>query len=415
MKKNGFDSTKYRPPRINLGMAGEKLLELIEKYIGLDLLLMILGLLFESNGLRGFPFAWLGRGYADQEKFLLSLLIITALVVAGDVLTRIFIGISEPVTKVQKTLDQYSSTFTGYVDHSVSARSNSSQIPARKNAPSNRTSRSKTSTEYGSLEEKITGEYQKLRKFLGDMDSFDEDDAKTPKVIEQLLNGKKPVIQGDKKDKKNGNKKSSAGLATIIACIAVIIAANGVLSILNSDDNYDSDDEWNNEYLAEDDYEDDYADGDDLCMTYCESYLQDLQAGDTGWFDAIATDDQDTVREFADLSDWESFSYEVIFSAEEPDMDPQSAVYRYKIVCDGELYLAAFRFNADDIANDDPELAGFAMCKYPPEDESYENDFGECHYDEYAEDELEQYEDLIKEDTIMKGDCEIDGVNILLW
>ena len=76
-------------------MVTERLFDRIERYIVAVGVLLLLGLLFKDNGMRGFPFAWLGGG-ADPARFLLSAAVLAAVVICADIIAGVITTAKEP-------------------------------------------------------------------------------------------------------------------------------------------------------------------------------------------------------------------------------------------------------------------------------------------------------------------------------
>lgn len=182
----------------------EKILSTIEKYVFLDIILMLLGLINSSDGMRGYPFAWLAGSNSDPGRFLMSLACVTLVVLAGDIITRVVIGLSEPVSTVQRTLDQYVSTYTEYEDPLISE--------TRQNAAGKHSGHRSSS-----YENKISEDYARIRSFLNEQSKGNgrPDNNKTI-TVKNLLNGNKAELR-------NIKKKSSSSIAWWIFFIIIAI------------------------------------------------------------------------------------------------------------------------------------------------------------------------------------------------
>ncbi|MBR2541018.1 MAG: hypothetical protein IKE85_09400 [Mogibacterium sp.] len=182
----------------------EKILNTLEKYVFLDIILMLLGLINSSEGMRGYPFAWFAGESSDPGRFLMSLACVTLVVIAGDIITKLVIGLSEPVSNVQRTLDKYVSTYTEYEDPLISE--------VRKNAAKSTGRRS------GSYENKISEDYARIRSFLNEQSKGKEESSNNNTItVKNLLNGNKAELRNIRK------KKSSSSIVWWIFFIIIAI------------------------------------------------------------------------------------------------------------------------------------------------------------------------------------------------
>ena len=373
----------FNTSRINSGMALEKIIALIEKYIGLDIIIMLLGLLHSADGMRGYPFPWLSPMQSDPLKFLMSLVIVTLLVVVSDILTRIYIKVTEPVTKDRLSIERFSSYSDPYTD------SNTIE-------PSFSVNKSPT----------LSGTVKTIAEKAAKTGKYEESIRDDYKKVKEMLNGKAPTLNTSRSTSRNRRNTSSGG-----GVLAIILTIMFVLTIgvsMFADDFFGTEENWGEPYYAEDE------DGSTL-ESICEGCLFDLGDREVSWFEDIAGDDAD---DFLDMTEWQTAGYELVFTGYETGTDPQTAVLRYRLDTIGDSYLAAFKFESDDIYEDtDPELVGFAVCKYPETDDEIVSDFGWNHADEndYSEDQIAEYTNQIEDSIITTGDCTMDEQSILIW
>lgn len=362
-------------------MTLEKILAVLEKYVGLDFLIMLFGLLYTSeNGLRGYPFAWYGGNNSDSLKFLLSLAAVTAIVAAGDIITRIYIVAAEPVTKTQETIDQYSSSFTATVSETLAE-------PAADHRKRSITGKNDSSGSGNvSYEKRLQDDYQKVRK---------------------LLNGRDAGVSAEK----TKNSASLGSIFTVIILISFVVFSCAAMQD-RFGTGYESTEEYDDEIFTDDES---YFD-ETVILENAEECLIYLQEGETVWFEDIANDDPQMLT---DLTDWQNCeSMDIVFTGFQGDTEPQSAVVRYMLETEDGYYLTAFKYQSDELTEtSDPEPVGFALCKYPEEDGEFADEFGIYHLDEseYSADEFEEYTNQIEDSIISTGDCILDGVSILIW
>lgn len=346
-------------------MTGEKLLSLIERYICLDLIIMLAGLMHSSDeGLRGFPFAWLGGERTDVWAFLMSLAAVTAGVFVCNIISAMVIAKTEPVSSVQKTIDKYSSSFSQY--------ETKEPVQVRQAGPSVRNN-------------------------------------KKTVELKPLLNGAKSVIPA--KAGNDGKKKTPNSLVAMIAIITSVLIMVNILSEIN-DIGYD--DSWDSNTELED------VDYDSIVADVCETSLTDLSTGDTGWIDDLDPRDEDAADQIYKMADWENSAWDMIYLCYNGNDRYNEVVCRYRIHDGEKYYLAAFKVNEDEEA-----VTGFAICPYPSCDEYGDNGFGESSYDDYymtvlddSEDDdesYEKYETEVLKSQVAAGSSYQDDVSILLW
>ena len=421
MRKIRFNPNHYNTARRRSGMAGEKLLIAIEKYIGLDIAIMLLGLLYSSEDGRGFPLPWLSEGQADSVKFLSSLAFVTVLVIIGDIITRAAIRASEPVTKVQRTMQQYASTYSEYEDPLVSevkqnyARQYSSQTRSKaevRNTPQTRSSgaagpaRSRAGS--SNYEKSMADDYSKIRSQLGIGKSGKKPSVPKTVNIQKMLNGQDAVPGRDKNQKGPGVVFLTAALVIIMS-----IMASGIT--MCADDDFTYDDDWT-ENIEMDDSDIDESFDDDPLLGSCEEYLYDLQSDDAGWLDEFSDDEADAV---SNALDWENSYYEFYYSAHTDESSEEASVYRFKVTDEEGEYLVAFKFTSDDPSEDpSSDIAGVSVCPYPSFADEYPGLFGaDSFYETYADSDetMQSYLDEIESTKVSAGDDRIDDKLILLW
>lgn len=406
MKKNTFDpkrirqdNKKYNAPKLNAGMAVEKLLAMLEKYILLDLLFMLLGLIHKSeNGLRGYPFGWLGSDSSNEGMFLLSLAVITGVIIAVDIATKITINMTEPVTRAQRTHDQYASTYTEYEDP-INGTPTESKY----------TGQSRT----GNYERKLADDYDKIRKFIDSATSSGTSNSRTTATDSKGTNTIGKLLNGKTANTRDPKKNNTTGLVALLVVLTIFVSflITGI-GLFFDDDEYD----WDNDLYDTEITDEDSIDDMSSLETICEGALYDLQTGDTTWLESI---DGNVPEGFRDMADWDYMTYEKIFEASTDNGDLQDCVIRYRLTVGDEYYLAAFRFTDDEL-DEFSGISGFAVSKYPEYgDGSAAYDFGSEPYDGesvyFDDNDIDDFKKQIENNMITAGDCMLDGFSILIW
>ncbi len=81
-------TNKIKLKRASKSMRGEKALDLIGKYLILTIIIILLGLLSSNEEGKGIPLAWYTDSGIDAYNFLISFLIIGAIVRVADIIAR---------------------------------------------------------------------------------------------------------------------------------------------------------------------------------------------------------------------------------------------------------------------------------------------------------------------------------------
>lgn len=359
-----YKMPKYKGRRYSTGNTDEKILAFIDRDIITSLLLTFGGLLFSYDGRRGFPFPWADGEQASISAFLASFAVITAVVIAADLITAAVRRGSEPSAEQKYASYTRNQSFSVYPSDDIVTSYEISSGNAGTVREAGAAS-GKIRTASRSYEKKISDDYDKLKST----------------VLKPMLNGQKPAAG------RTPGQRKPAGVvaAVIIICFAIsFICSIAALLINNFSDDVPYIDDGP-EYVADNGD----LDEESALASMSGYYIEELSLGNTGWISEIGDGDVDAI---AALSDADEMEWYTMFEG----ISGNNAVVRYSVYLndyDNE-YVFAFRYSGDDPDSGDCELTGLMVC--PME-------------------KWEEGSDTVPEEALSVGDVTINDVSILFW
>lgn len=377
------------PKTNNLSLAWEKINAVIERDLGLSVLIMVIGLIYsDESGVRGIPFPWLGtasgiHGQSRPLAFISSFIIVLLTVAALEIVTSVIRRTSEPVAfRNTEQTSVYANTF------------DDSDNSLRETRPS-----------AGRTEHRGTPVFD-IQDVLFESKAL----QKSPEFIKKAVKSipvppagtpakPSPVLRPQRSGSQSGSTLLKLIISIFVAIVFVVSAIGITLDGSDSyEDSYDSDSDtsiYDSRFFNEDSYLDDQ----------CAEVFAMLQDGDEERLSEIGEGD---VRGIINKLDWENANYEREYSYM-IEGDPDSGFIRYMITSGGDKFLFGLKFEGDGMADEesDASLTGIALCPYEPWEE-YES----SNDDDSA---LERFNDQIEKQSICVGDTEFYGYSILSW
>ena len=369
-----------RSVKNSLSLAWEKINTVIERDIVFVMAIMVGGLLHSNEyGMRGFPMPWLFTSggphvHVEVGALIFSLIIVTALVVAVEVLNAVSRRGTEP-TAFRNTGSQ-ASVYANTYDDSHEFQ----DIP-----------------DTGAFERKDTRNYSKaLQK-----------NQKLFRKNESAVN--KPVPTRTKYVMGHGEKSL---LRIFLSIFAVSIILLGAVAGVFQNDSFDDDiasDDNDTEYT--DDSSDDYGslidtpffNDDEYLQSECDRIIDLLRTGDEAGLAEIGEGD---VKSLLALTDWATAEFQRDFRYAVSG-DPDEGFIRFLVTNDSDSYILCIKFVGDGLATDEAKasVAGLSACTSKPWDD----------YDSEDEDAWGKFKTAVDENRIVIGDDEFMGYNILTW
>lgn len=362
-------------------MAWEKINTIIERDIGLVILIMGAGLLYsDETGMRGFPVPWFfpsqsAHMHSSFWAFWTSLIASIAIVVICEIINTVFRIGSEP-TAFRNTSSQASVYANTYDD-----TSDFQDIP-----------------DTGAFEAKDTSNYSKaLRK-----------SQKMFRKVEQALPKSIPEKPERRTSRTAANSKLALKLVAIIFA-STIIFMGAIFAVIFSNNGFEDD-------IATDDFDTEYSDEDSGSL-YGTPFFEDteyLQGECDRIFELLKNGDEKGLSEIGEgdaaallgLIDWSSAEFERDYRYAVKSEPDEGFIRFYVTSADGDCMLG-IKFEGDELGTDENSavVTGVSACSYDPWNE----------YDSEKEDAWNKLMESVEAGSIAVGDDRFMGYSILLW
>ena len=374
-------------------MIKEKTIAIASKYLFVTSLIMLFGLLRSDGMHRGFPLYWmLGRhgGHVETADFLLSFVLVLAVVIAADIIAKLIMRTREPELKIIKGTADYSNRPTAM---NTDAKSEPTY-----------------NTDSADSIEVIVSEADESGEMTADADSDDHLNIELPKILKQL----KPDGSGKIEDKTNNSSGALVGI--VVVGLTILLAMMPLFS--ESDEPFEDYEEDVYDYYILEEGDVTLSNGDD------EEYIEPVQATLSSLFTAFMEGDnplgafttEEETRALYDMATWEEMDYDD----------------RYTYISGSDHY-AVCKFDAsDDDGNEYLMAVLLELTQNEVEGEEYPEGYFENEavvkgvmlypddgnidaYNISDEDEIKAAEKRLAERGVSLGQTQKDGVNILLW
>lgn|GEM_PF-4771217 len=364
-------------------MIKEKFISYISKYLVAAALIMMLGLINEDRGFRGFPFAWLwtaGKGHIQMPRFIMSFLCIFFVVIAADIIAKAIIRVREPSLK----------TLTKDVKTQEKVKAATAEPPAE------------DSIEISSYIEPATVEAEEIE----DLSILQGEDVPEPKLKEIL-----------KKTPKKSKDSSDQSWGVVLAIVAALLSlAVPLIGIFDDGDSYDVFDE--EQYFFATDEVIIYGTDKEEYIDHTKITLQNLLSNMVNENSPLGefTNEEET-QALLDLCVWEDMEVQLVEIS--IDEKKETSISRF-VIADayGNHYLAAVlmdikRSEVEDWDEDDEEeyieceteVRGMAVL--PGDEDTFKSEIAESGEGVLTEEDIK--------DAVNLGQTTYEGVNILLW
>lgn len=380
-------------------MIKEKTISIASKYLFVTSLIMLFGLLRSDGMHRGFPLYWmLGRhgGHVETADFLLSFILVLAVVIAADIIAKLIMRTREPELKIIKGA-------ADYTNKPVSVNT-AAELEAADNTK-------RAHKKIGADRIKvIVSEADESGEMTDDADSDDHLNIELPKILKQL----KPDGSGKIEDKTNNSSGALVGI--VVVGLTILLAMMPLFS--ESDEPFEDYEEDVYDYYILEEGDVTLSNGDD------EEYIEPVQSALSNLFTAFMegsnplgtfTTETET-NALYDMASWEEMDYDD----------------RYTYISGSDHY-AVCKFDAsDDDGNEYLMAVLLELTQNEVEGEEYPEGYFENEavvkgvmlypddgnidaYNISDEDEIKASEKRLAERGVSLGQTQKDGMNILLW